>query len=121
MTDEDGGAKTLMIRRLVCHKCNQIHHELPDCVVPYKRHCAGTIEKIIIGDINVPCESRTIRRILAWWHIVLPYFLSILEALAEKYKIGITPAFRKIVRAVVNSNCWIFKNSFCTRSAVNTG
>jgi hypothetical protein len=39
--------QTLVIRRLRCKECRVIHHELPDIVVPYKRHCAETIERIV--------------------------------------------------------------------------
>ncbi|WP_307545897.1 DUF6431 domain-containing protein [Paenibacillus sp. V4I5] len=30
--------KLLVIRRLHCSQCLKIHHELPDCIVPYKRY-----------------------------------------------------------------------------------
>ena len=68
---------------------------------------------------EAPCDNHTIRRVLTWWSIVLPYFLYILKSLSEKYRIkfGEAPAFVEIIRAVVNSNNWIFANSFCTRSA----
>ena len=49
MIDSNGDKTALYIRRLCCHKCNRLHHELPDCLVPYKRHCAQTIEAVING------------------------------------------------------------------------
>jgi hypothetical protein len=95
-------------------------------MVPYKRHSADTIEKIIQGaadDCGTDCEERTIKRIILWWQIVAPYFLNILKALYEKYKIpyNSTPSFREIVRAVVNSGNWIFARSLCTRSVSLSG
>ena len=116
--------RVLMIRRLVCSGCARIHHELPGCVVPYKRHCAETIEAIITGHPEEPpCDERTIRRIAAWWSVMLPYFLNVLKSLAEKYKITFSapPALREIVRAVVGVHGWTFVNSICTRSVVLTG
>jgi hypothetical protein len=114
----------LQIRRLYCGDCNRIHHELPDCIVPYKRHCAETIEKIVSGKTDdAPCETETIRRIMTGWSIVLPYFLKILDSLTAKHgaRFGDPPAFREIVRAVVNSNNWVFAQAVCTRSDSMSG
>ena len=122
--DSDGKKIKFFIRRMSCAPCNRIHHELPDCMVPYKRHCAETIEKITSGrHENAPCEGRTINRILAWWCIVLPYFLNILKSLTEKHKIEFNapPVFRETIRAVANSNGWVFANSICTRSVQTSG
>ena len=118
--DSDGDRRVLMIRRLRCSGCGRIHHELPDCIVPYKRHCAETIEAVVTDcPESVPCNGRTIRRILVWWQVMLPYFLNLLKSLAEKYKMSFCtpPAFREIVRAVVNSNGWTSPHLICTRSA----
>jgi hypothetical protein len=110
---------TLLIRRLFCPKCERIHHELPDCIVPYKRHCTDTIKKIIDSRNEVSCENKTIWRIKLWWKIILPYLKNILKSLAEKYKIVFCdpPAFKEMVRAVVNSNNWTFVDLIRTRSA----
>jgi transposase len=40
----------LVIRRLICDKCHKLHSELPDMVVPYKRHGRETVEAIVNGD-----------------------------------------------------------------------
>ena len=119
MIDNDGKKIIYHIRRLRCAPCNRIHHELPDCIVPYKRHCAETIEAITNGIFNkAPCEGRTIQRILTWWKILQPYLSNILKSLAIKYitEYQSLPAFKETIRAVVNSNNWIFINSICTRS-----
>jgi hypothetical protein len=123
MVDGVGRKVLLHIRRLYCAKCKRLHHELPDCVVPYKRHCAETIEKITKGSQDVPCESGTIRRIVLWWGVVMPYFLNVLKSLSEKYKMPhhLAPAFKKIVRAVANSGNWIFVGAICTRSVSLSG
>jgi hypothetical protein len=121
LVESDGQKVTLVIRRLFCDKCKRIHHELPDCIVPYKRHCAETIEKATQGGEAAKTAAicdRTIRRIRAWWAAVLPYFLYILKSLTVKHRIQFDnpPAFKEIVRAVVNSNGWIFARPICTRS-----
>ena len=33
-----------VIRRLYCEKCECIYHELPNCLVPYKRYSTDVIE-----------------------------------------------------------------------------
>jgi len=111
----------LMIRRLMCSGCERIHHELPDCIVPYKRHSAETIEAVINEEPDqTPCEGKTTQRILQWWSVMFPYLLNILKSLAEKYKICLSnpPTFKEMVRAAVNTNNWTFANLICTRSVV---
>ena len=122
LIDRDGVKIVLIIRRLYCPKCECIHHELPDCIVPYKRHCAETIEEIASSGekAEVPVkDGRSLQRILAWWIAMLPYFLGILNGLAEKHKtrFGDPPAFKEIIRAVVNTNHWDFAYRVSTRSA----
>ena len=127
----------LIIRRLYCEKCKSIHHELPDCLVPYKRYSADVIENIVSNQVSqasqAPCPSDTARRIRGWWNAVKVYFLHILQTLVEKFGVsfgthasGISstqsegstpPALREIVRAAANSNNWIFAHQVCTRSA----
>ena len=118
LIDTDGKKIILMIRRLICGQCRRLHHELPDIVVPYKRHSAETIEAIIGGG-EVAEEKRTVRRIAAWWQMVEVYFLNIMKSLGEKYRLPRVrkPAFRELVRAAVNSGNWIFAGKLCTRSA----
>ena len=109
----------LIIRRLRCKGCRVIHHELPDIVIPYKRHCAETVEAIISGETEGRvCEESTIRRIKAWWTACLLYFESVLTSLREKYGIVLSgqSAPSKIVRAVVNAHLWLH-----TRSAFLSG
>jgi len=44
---DKAGKTKLVIRRLICTKCNALHSELPDTVIPYKQHGRETIEAII--------------------------------------------------------------------------
>ena len=117
--DTLGEALTLIIRRLRCKVCGKIHHELPDILVPYKRHCAETVEQIISGKPGgYVCETSTIHRIRAWWASCLLYFESVLASLRAKYgaEFPANPTPREIIRAVTNSNLWIH-----TRSAFMSG
>jgi hypothetical protein len=110
----EGEKGTLIIRRLRCKGCGRTHSELPDIVMPYKRHCAETYEKVIGGDTgDVCCEESTTRRILAWWAACLLYFESVLASLREKYGVVLSgkSAPREIVRAVVNSHLWVSTRS----------
>jgi len=109
----------LIIRRLRCGLCRTIHHELPDIIIPYKRHCAETIEKIVAGDNDgVCCDARTLCRIKAWWAACILYFESVLTSLREKYGIvfSVQSAPKEIVRALVNAHLWLH-----TRSAFSPG
>jgi hypothetical protein len=124
LNNSDEKKEIIYIRRLFCDKCGCLHHELPDFIVPYKRHRTETYESIINGETDgLPCENRTIRRTFAWWSIMLPYFLNILNSLTEKYKIKFNnpPLFKEIIRAAANTNNWIFVNSICTRSVTTSG
>jgi len=101
-----------MVRRLKCGnaQCGKIHHELPDCIVPYKRHSAQTIEAIVNGDeaAGSACEHSTIARIKKWWALMILYVGCVLASLSMKYRIKLT-ARRKladVVRALANSHLW---------------
>jgi len=117
--DSGGITRILVIRRLRCKGCRLIHHELPDMLVPYKRHCVETVENVVADKHDdVCCDDRTIKRIKAWWESCRLYFENVLASLSEKYgvKFPQRPAPREIVRAVVNANLWIH-----TRSAYLSG
>jgi len=51
--DKPGKTK-LIIRRLYCKDCDLLHSELPDTVIPYKRHARETIEAIISEGDETP-------------------------------------------------------------------
>ena len=116
----DEAREILIIRRLYCEKCNSIHHELPDCLVPYKRYSAEVIEGVVSGKPNKECgcTDNAARKLRRWWAAVLPYFMSILSTLSEKFGVnfGKPPAFKEMVRATANSNNWIFAHQLFTRS-----
>lgn len=106
-----------------CRKCEHIHHELPDIVVPYKRYEACVIETIITnpssGLEDYPCEENTAKRLKLWFFLLRDYFESTLYALKVLYHESITinspltPFARQpdgwlatLVRCTVNSGRW---------------
>ena len=106
-----GDKERLKIRRMRCSECGKIHHELPDYLVPYKWHCAETIESVITGNSeNVPCETNVIRKIKSWWSAMSAYFTNIMIAFAARLGMAPpeSPTFIEIIRAVVNSHSWTF-------------
>ena len=116
---DDGITEVIIIRRLRCNGCHVIHHELPDILVPYKRHCINTVENAISGDVGkICCETRTVKRIRAWWESCRLYFKSVLASLREKYGdvFSAFPTPREVIRAVANTHLWIH-----TRSAYLSG
>jgi len=64
----DGTWMTLYIRRFYCFTCKKVHHELPDIIVPYKRHGTKAIENVINNDDEYPpvMEESTVNRIQNW-------------------------------------------------------
>lgn len=104
----DGEKKVLLIRRLQCPSCRKTHSELPDIIIPYKRHCAETIEGIITGGDSVIFDANLRYRILGWWNGLLTYFKGVMDSLSAKYgaDFGASPAPREIVRAVANAHLW---------------
>ena len=114
-----GDKETLVIRRLRCQKCQKIHHELPDRIIPYKRHCAETFENVINGKVEDACCDFVVeKRIRAWWTAMRLYFESVLASLRIKYGAAFpaNPAPREIVRATANANLWIHTRSAMTRT-----
>lgn len=68
-----GVKKHIKIRRLKCIRCEKIHRELPENILPYKQYEADIIEGVqegfitpdTIGFEDYPCET-TMQR---WIHI----------------------------------------------------
>ena len=139
--NSSGQTKVLIIRRLRCVQCRRIHHELPDCIVPYKRYESSCIECAVLegsGLSDVAADNATLYRLRVWFIIILPYFLSCLNAIAIRLgqdpvkepsvptlsahqRIGLYVGhtsgwLARIVRPIVNTNSWVH-----TRSAFLSG
>ena len=117
--DQEVVKQTYVIRRLRCKGCKSIHHELPDVIVPYKRHCAETIEQAISEETSdavntVSAISRhTVRRIKKWWNSMSVYFDGIVAAVTFRYgcpREAISRP-REVMCAVVNTHNWVHTRS----------
>ncbi len=123
----------LLIRRLRCAACGRIHHELPDCLVPYKRYESACIEEVITNDstsLSVAADEATLYRIRKWFLRQAPNLLGALKSIALRLRQNLVkesselslPAHQRLglyvgkkpgwlartVRAVVNSNLWVY-------------
>ncbi|MDR1703769.1 MAG: DUF6431 domain-containing protein [Clostridiales bacterium] len=107
-TNGDGDKKALAIRRMKSPSCGKIHSELPDIIIPYKRHCAETIEGIITGGDSVIFDANLRYRILGWWTGLLTYFKGVMDSLNAKHgtDFSASPTPKEIVRAVANAHLW---------------
>lgn len=107
-----------------------MHHELPDLLVPYKRHCSATVENIVAGATTaVYCEAGTMKKIATWFRERSRYFFGCIErvlgcngfagnvssvSLLQRIKVAVgatTSWLKRLVRIVVNSNFWIHTRS----------
>ncbi|MFZ3131215.1 MAG: DUF6431 domain-containing protein [Desulfosporosinus sp.] len=134
--NSDGETKVLIIRRLRCTHCRRIHHELPNCLVPYKRYASACIERVVLKDsksLDIAVDEATLYRMRRWFNSLLPYLLGCLNAIA--IRLGQTPVdelsitsqsahqrmghyvgnepgwLARIVRPIANSNLWVHTRS----------
>jgi hypothetical protein len=136
-TDSAGEAVDLIIRRLRCQDCHKIHHELPDILVPYKRHASESIEAVVVGDgDSVAADESTIRCWRRWFAEMASYLFGCLKSIAIRHGMGFaeTPSqgpesallgiwhyvggapgwLARVVRSVANSNLWLHtRSAFC--------
>lgn len=81
-----GVQTVLIIRRLRCTPCRRIHHELPDCLVPYKRYDAASIEAGLTEGQTAPVavDESTLNRWRRWYAVWVVYTAGCLAALAAR-------------------------------------
>ena len=114
---QDNGTRAiLMIRRFRCEGCGHIHHELPDFLLPYKRHTATTFEKVYSGNRwDVCCDDNDFRRLYLWlMRIFLPMAAELFSPLPGfgrvllRKKISESPPgwLSRLVCRLVNGNRW---------------
>ena len=63
-----GERSVLIIRRLQCGDCDRIHHELPACLIPYKRYDGDSWEAVATHGraAAVAVDEGTVRRWAPW-------------------------------------------------------
>lgn len=127
----------IIIRRLRCSKCNKIHHELPDNLVPYKRYDSESIEVVVAGNdkLDVAADDSTITRWKGWFKTMSSHFIGCLISVATRYEketvidlsalpksvlgriyyfVGSTSLWlARVVRIVANLNNWLHTRSAC--------
>lgn len=131
-----GEAKLLVIRRLRCKSCRQIHHELPDCIVPYKRYESACVEQVVSESqqaSDVAADNATLYRWRRWFREQTTYLLGCLSSISIRYHqepaetsssslrsthqrigryVGDAPGWlARIVRPIVNANYWLHTRS----------
>lgn len=128
---DTGELVILMIRRLRCESCNRVHHELPDILVPYKRHLSRSIEAAVGSEesLSVAADESTINRWKQWFKALANHFLGVLISIKIRFgkgaaevgsglpgpplqrirqHVGDAPGWlARVVRPVVNANCWL--------------
>lgn len=136
-TDSAGNPGKLIIRRLRCCDCHKIHHELPDLLVPYKRHASESIEAVVAGgDHCVAADESTIRNWRRWFAQSAGYLQCCLASITARYHVsfaeplshlpgsalqgiwhyvGDAPGWlARVVRSVANANLWLHtRSAFC--------
>lgn len=140
---DSGEKKVLVIRRLRCTRCRRIHHELPDCLLPYKRYESVCVERLVSDSsesTDIAADDSTLYRWRTWFHALLPYFLGCLTSIA--IRLGYIPAeecsvlssqsvhqrveryvgdslgwLARVVRPITNSHLWIHtRSAFLSKS-----
>jgi len=132
--DENGDWQVLVIRRLRCQnkRCQRIHTELPDFLVPYKRYQVGVIAAVLGGTARIaPQEESTRQRWRAWYGRLRDHLLGVAASIQRHIQEAARTLFASpgsdacpipetdlpsLVRLAVNSGNWI-----TTRSAMVTG
>ena len=133
--NELGDKLVLIIRRMCCLECKRIHHELPDMLVPYKRHVCASIETTVSGDkaLSITADESSLVRWKNWFLELANYFQGCLKSITIRYGkksvedesdlpksplqriwnyVGNAPGWlARIVRPVVNSNLWVHTRS----------
>lgn len=60
---EDGTPQIFSLKRFYCSKCDKIHTEIPDCIIPYKHYSQETINRVKSGLSDAfSGDDSTIRR-----------------------------------------------------------
>lgn len=136
LRSESGECQLFIVRRLRCTQCRKIHHELPDCVVPYKRYESASIELAVsepTSSSTVAADDATLRRWKTWFQEQSTYWLGALRSIAIRFHqdpverlsvpsqsahrrighyVGEAPGWlTRIVRPIVNSNLWLHTRS----------
>ena len=140
--ESSGEQRSLVIRRLRCVTCRKIHHELPDCIVPYKRYESACVENVVASEpeeIVAAADHSTLYRWRNWFRSQATHWMGCLESIAIRFKLDVAEELSepsqaahhrfgrfvgdaagwlaRVVRSVANSNFWIHTRSACLSEA----
>ena len=112
------GAEVYRLRVMECRRCGRTHRELPDEIIPYKRHNVELVEAIAEsgpGNHETITDHSTWRRITLWVMWFLQYARNVMEGLkivaagsqTEFSGESDYPSLTYFVRIVVNSGNWV--------------
>ena len=132
----DGSGRTIVVRRLKCPSCSKVHHELPDCLVPYKRYERECIEPVLsdnsVDASIVPADDRTMARWRCWAAALVVYWLGCLSSLTLLFGTPVRASSRpeqsvhqrigqvvghavgwlaRLARPIANANLWLHTRS----------
>lgn len=137
---EDSERIYILIRRLRCENkdCRKLHHELPDLLVPYKRHASGCIERILAfpgspDTSDISAEESTFKAWNRWFRRLAGYWHGCLQAISRRLGqpseenivsssqsplqalhslVGSHPGWlARIVRPIANAGFWVHTRS----------
>lgn len=128
--------KVLIIRRMRCKRCRRVHHELPDCLVPYKRYESSCVEHVVSESKEAPAiaaDNSTLYRWKNWIQEQATYLVGCLASITIRFRldpvkplsdasqpvhlrigrfVGNAPGWlARTVRSVANSNLWLHTRS----------
>lgn len=126
---ESGQKAKIIIRRMRCQNCSRIHHELPDLLVPYRRHEFTSIEKALEDPkaAGVAADESTLSRWRNWFNAWSVYAAGCLQSITHRFPgsvqstsalahtvlqsighfVGDAPGWlARIVRPMVNLHLW---------------
>lgn len=131
-----GEVRVLALRRLRCTGCRKIHHELPDCLVPYKRYESTCLEDVVSEEeagTVVAADDSTLYRWRCWYHELATYWCGALSSIAVRFhqqplKVSSIPSLSahqrigqivgdapgwlaRVVRPIANVNLWLHTRS----------
>lgn len=131
-----GEVTVLVLRRLRCTGCRKIHHELPDCLVPYKRYESACVEDVVSKEAEgavVAADDSTLYRWRNWLKEQVAYWHGALSSIAarlhqEPVEVSSTPSLSahhrvgqivgdapgwlaRVVRPLANLNLWLHTRS----------
>ena len=82
--------------------------------VLYKRHCADTIDMVVMDNENkITPNMSTAYRIRRWWHVLKMYFALLAVSLNIRFDavFSTSPMPAEIARAMTNSHSWTHTHS----------